>query len=96
LGLKKILFMTNNPKKVAGLEGYGLEITDWIPLHVAPNPHNRKYLQTKTDKMGHVPPPAGGSSPTVDTPDSAAEGREPGPPDSGGDTPEPCRDVPPE
>ena len=53
LGLKKIRFMTNNPKKVAGLEGYGLEITDWVPLRVRPNIHNQKYLQTKADKMGH-------------------------------------------
>ena len=57
LGLKKIRFMTNNPKKVAGLAGYGLEIVESVPLHVKPNPHNQKYLQTKTDKMGHVPPP---------------------------------------
>ncbi|HZO88541.1 MAG TPA: bifunctional 3,4-dihydroxy-2-butanone-4-phosphate synthase/GTP cyclohydrolase II [Chthonomonadaceae bacterium] len=54
LGLKKIRFMTNNPTKVAGLEGYGLEITEWVPLPVQPNPHNVKYLETKRDKMGHV------------------------------------------
>jgi 3,4-dihydroxy 2-butanone 4-phosphate synthase / GTP cyclohydrolase II len=54
LGLKKIRFMTNNPKKVAGLEGYGLEIVEWVPLRVKANPHNRKYLQTKAEKMGHV------------------------------------------
>lgn len=54
LGLKKIRFMTNNPMKVAGLEGYGLEITEWVPLPVAPNPHNLKYLKTKAEKMGHV------------------------------------------
>lgn len=54
LGLKRIRFMTNNPTKVAGLEGYGLEITEWVPLPVAPNPHNLKYLQTKRDRMGHV------------------------------------------
>ncbi len=54
LGLKQIRFMTNNPSKVAGLDGYGLEITEWVPLPVAPNPHNLKYLQTKRDRMGHV------------------------------------------
>lgn len=54
LGLKQIRFMTNNPKKVAGLEGYGLEITEWVPLQVAANPHNLQYLITKRDKMGHV------------------------------------------
>jgi 3,4-dihydroxy 2-butanone 4-phosphate synthase/GTP cyclohydrolase II len=54
LGLKKIRFMTNNPKKVAGLEGYGLEIVEWVPLSVTPNVHNRRYLETKRDKMGHL------------------------------------------
>jgi len=53
LGLKKIRFMTNNPKKVAGLEGYGLEIVEWVPLTIPSNPHNRRYLQTKRDRMGH-------------------------------------------
>lgn len=54
LGLKKIRYMTNNPKKVAGLDGYGLEIVESVPLSVAPNPHNRRYLQTKAEKMGHT------------------------------------------
>lgn len=53
LGLKKIRFMTNNPKKVAGLDGYGLEIVDWVSLHVPSNPHNERYLNTKVQKMGH-------------------------------------------
>lgn len=56
LGLKKIRFMTNNPKKVAGLEGYGLEIVEWVPLSIKPNVHNRRYLQTKAEKMGHLFP----------------------------------------
>ena len=71
LGLKKIRFMTNNPKKVAGLEGYGLEISEWVPLHIKPNPHNERYLQTKTDKMGHVPPPA--PNPTDQNEDSSEQ-----------------------
>lgn len=54
LGLKKIRFMTNNPKKVAALEGYGLEIVEWVPLAVPPNPHNIHYLKTKAEKLGHV------------------------------------------
>ena len=54
LGLKKIRFLTNNPKKVAGLEGYGLEIIEWVPLPIEPNPHNARYLQTKVEKMGHI------------------------------------------
>ncbi|MGZ3883671.1 MAG: bifunctional 3,4-dihydroxy-2-butanone-4-phosphate synthase/GTP cyclohydrolase II [Bacteroidia bacterium] len=53
LGVSKIKLMTNNPKKRAGLIGYGLEIVDNVPIIIAPNPHNEKYLQTKKDKMGH-------------------------------------------
>ena len=52
-GLKKIRLMTNNPKKVVGLEGYGLEIVEEVSLPIAPNPHNAKYLRTKAEKMGH-------------------------------------------
>jgi 3,4-dihydroxy 2-butanone 4-phosphate synthase/GTP cyclohydrolase II len=54
LGLKKIRFMTNNPKKVAGLEGYDLTIVEHVPLTVTPNPHNLTYLRTKQAKMGHL------------------------------------------
>jgi 3,4-dihydroxy 2-butanone 4-phosphate synthase/GTP cyclohydrolase II len=54
LGVSKIRFMTNNPAKVAALQGYGLEIVEWIPLAVRPNPHNDRYLRTKKEKMGHV------------------------------------------
>ena len=53
LGLKKIRFMTNNPKKVAGLDGYGLEIVEWVSLQVPSNPFNEQYLRTKAQKMGH-------------------------------------------
>jgi 3,4-dihydroxy 2-butanone 4-phosphate synthase/GTP cyclohydrolase II len=45
--------MTNNPKKRTGLIGYGLEITDISPLEIKANKHNKKYLETKRDKMGH-------------------------------------------
>ena len=54
LGLKQLRLMTNNPKKVAGLEGYGLEIVEHISLPVTPNPYNQKYLETKKNKMGHI------------------------------------------
>jgi 3,4-dihydroxy 2-butanone 4-phosphate synthase/GTP cyclohydrolase II len=54
LGISKIRLMTNNPKKRAGLLGYGLEIVENVPLEVEPNPHNHFYLQTKRDKMGHI------------------------------------------
>ena len=52
-GLKRIRLLTNNPRKVAGLSGYGLEITERVPLVVAGNPESRRYLATKKNKMGH-------------------------------------------
>lgn len=54
LGLRKIRLLTNNPKKVIGLKGYGLEISERIPIEVCPNPSNARYLQTKRDKLGHL------------------------------------------
>ena len=54
LGIKKIRLLTNNPKKIVGLEGYGLEITEQIPLSVPSNPHNERYLETKKNRMGHT------------------------------------------
>ncbi len=53
LGISKIRLITNNPKKRVGLMGYGLEIVDNVPIEIAPNPHNEKYLLTKRDKLGH-------------------------------------------
>ncbi len=53
LGVTKMRLLTNNPKKRAGLEGYGLNISENIPLVVSPNPYNEQYLQTKQEKMGH-------------------------------------------
>jgi 3,4-dihydroxy 2-butanone 4-phosphate synthase / GTP cyclohydrolase II len=53
LGLGKIKLMTNNPIKRAGLEGYGLLVVENIPLEISPNEHNRFYLETKRNKMGH-------------------------------------------
>lgn len=54
LGIHKMRFLTNNPKKVIGLEGYGLEIVERVPIHTEPNPHNAGYLATKRSKMGHL------------------------------------------
>jgi 3,4-dihydroxy 2-butanone 4-phosphate synthase/GTP cyclohydrolase II len=54
LGLKTIRLLTNNPKKVIGLEGYGLEIVEQVPIRVRPNPHNERYLKTKREKLGHL------------------------------------------
>lgn len=53
LGVKKIKLMTNNPAKRAGLGGYGLEIVETIPIQIEPNQHNKEYLMTKLNKMGH-------------------------------------------
>jgi 3,4-dihydroxy 2-butanone 4-phosphate synthase/GTP cyclohydrolase II len=53
LGLSSIRLLTNNPKKVVGLQGYALEIVDRVPIEVEPNPHNARYLRTKASKMGH-------------------------------------------
>ncbi len=54
LGIRKIKLLTNNPKKVIGLKGYGLEIVERIPIEIQPNKHNEKYLKTKRDKLGHI------------------------------------------
>jgi 3,4-dihydroxy 2-butanone 4-phosphate synthase/GTP cyclohydrolase II len=54
LGIRKIRLLTNNPKKVIGLEGYGLEIVEQVPLSLPSNPHNEKYLETKRDRMDHT------------------------------------------
>lgn len=54
LGITKIKLLTNNPKKIIGLEGYGLEIVERVPIEVEPKPHNVKYLSTKKKRMGHL------------------------------------------
>ncbi|WHE07221.1 bifunctional 3,4-dihydroxy-2-butanone-4-phosphate synthase/GTP cyclohydrolase II [Thermoanaerobacterium thermosaccharolyticum] len=54
LGLKKLRIMTNNPKKLACLSGYGLEIIERVPIEVSINKHNEKYLKTKKEKFGHI------------------------------------------
>jgi 3,4-dihydroxy 2-butanone 4-phosphate synthase/GTP cyclohydrolase II len=53
LGIKKMRLISNNPRKRAGLDGYGLEIVDTIPIEIPANKHNQKYLETKRDKLGH-------------------------------------------
>lgn len=54
LGVRKMRLMTNNPKKIVGLEGYGLEIVERVPIEIEPNEENQKYLETKRDKLGHL------------------------------------------
>ena len=54
LGLKTIRLLTNNPRKVVGLEGYGLEIVEQLPVRIKPNRYNQRYLKTKREKLGHL------------------------------------------
>jgi len=54
LGVKKIKLLTNNPKKIVGLKGYGMEVVERIPIVIKPNPINERYLKTKKEKMGHL------------------------------------------
>ena len=56
LGLSSIRILTNNPKKIVGLDGYGLSVAEQVPMRTEPNPHNRRYLATKRDKLGHLLP----------------------------------------
>lgn len=54
LGIRKLRLMTNNPKKIAGLQGYGLEVVERVPIEIRPGPANSRYLLTKKQKMGHL------------------------------------------
>ncbi|MDD5713201.1 MAG: GTP cyclohydrolase II, partial [Smithellaceae bacterium] len=54
LGVKKMKLLTNNPKKIVGLEGYGIAITERVPIEIKPGENNIKYLTTKKKKMGHI------------------------------------------
>jgi 3,4-dihydroxy 2-butanone 4-phosphate synthase/GTP cyclohydrolase II len=54
LGLTSMRLLTNNPKKIKGLEGYGLTVTDQVPIEHLPNPHNEAYMRAKAQRMGHI------------------------------------------
>jgi 3,4-dihydroxy 2-butanone 4-phosphate synthase/GTP cyclohydrolase II len=54
LGVRKIRLLTNNPKKIYGLEGFGLEVVERVPIRIPANTHNARYLKTKKDKLGHL------------------------------------------
>jgi len=54
LGVRKIRLLTNNPKKIYGLEGFGLEVVERVPIRIESNPRNERYLKTKKDKLGHL------------------------------------------
>ena len=53
LGVRRIRLLTNNPRKLIGIEGYGLEVVEQLPIKISPNPYNARYLQTKKEKLGH-------------------------------------------
>ena len=54
LGLGSIRILTNNPKKIIGLEGYGLSVSEQVPIHHPPNPYNERYLHAKRTRLGHT------------------------------------------
>ena len=54
IGVKKMRLITNNPKKIIGLEGYGLKVSGRVPIECEPKPENLKYLTTKCQKLGHL------------------------------------------
>jgi 3,4-dihydroxy 2-butanone 4-phosphate synthase/GTP cyclohydrolase II len=54
LGIRKMRLMTNNPRKIKGLEGYGLELVERVPIETTPGPNNVEYLRVKKEKMGHM------------------------------------------
>ncbi|MFT5048734.1 MAG: 3,4-dihydroxy 2-butanone 4-phosphate synthase/GTP cyclohydrolase II [Chlamydiales bacterium] len=66
LGVRQMKLLTNNPKKIHGLAGYGLEVVDQVPLELPPNPSNIKYLRAKRDKMGHLLDGVGQETSTAD------------------------------
>ncbi len=66
LGVRRLRLLTNNPAKRAGLEGYGLEVVERIPVEIHANPHNLRYLETKRDKMGHLINPTTDRPPAVE------------------------------
>lgn len=70
LGVRRMRLLTNNPKKIHGLAGYGLELVDQVPLEIEPNPNNIKYLRTKKERMGHtLNAPLGAEEPAESTSD---------------------------
>jgi 3,4-dihydroxy 2-butanone 4-phosphate synthase/GTP cyclohydrolase II len=54
LGVRRMRLLTNNPRKLIGIDGYGLEVVEQLPIRIDPNPHNATYLRTKRDKLGHL------------------------------------------
>ncbi len=54
IGVGKIRLMTNNPRKIVGLKGYGLEVSEIVPIKIQTNPENEKYIKAKKEKLGHI------------------------------------------
>jgi 3,4-dihydroxy 2-butanone 4-phosphate synthase/GTP cyclohydrolase II len=54
LGARKLRVLTNNPRKYLGIEGFGLEVVEQVPIRIPPNSENRRYLETKREKLGHL------------------------------------------
>ena len=73
LGVRKVALMTNNPRKVVGIDAFGLELVDRVPIVAAPNEYNRRYLETKRDKLGHL---LGGSLEAISDGEIGGEGEE--------------------
>jgi 3,4-dihydroxy 2-butanone 4-phosphate synthase/GTP cyclohydrolase II len=65
LGIREIRLLTNNPRKIVGLEGYGLKVVERVPIEMPVNGTNRKYLDTKRAKMGHLLGLESGSEPAM-------------------------------
>ncbi|MGE3177524.1 MAG: GTP cyclohydrolase, partial [Vicinamibacterales bacterium] len=53
LGIRSMRLLSNNPRKLVGIEGYGLSVSEWLPLEIPPSESTRRYLKTKKDKLGH-------------------------------------------
>jgi 3,4-dihydroxy 2-butanone 4-phosphate synthase/GTP cyclohydrolase II len=53
LGVRSMRLMSNNPRKLVGIEGYGLSVSEWMPIEIAPSEGTHRYLKTKKDKLGH-------------------------------------------
>ncbi len=70
LGVRRARLLTNNPAKIKGLERYGVEVVERVPLRISPNPSNLGYLKAKREKMGHLLPAA---VPPEATPDGSAQ-----------------------
>jgi 3,4-dihydroxy 2-butanone 4-phosphate synthase/GTP cyclohydrolase II len=54
IGVRKLRLLTNNPRKIVGLKGYGLEVVERVPIETIPKPENQKYLKVKKEKLGHI------------------------------------------